>query len=181
MKTLQEIYKNYCGPDGWGDKGTAHTYIDIYSEILKPYRIKSNILEIGIYYGHSLSMWCEYFEQSTIVGVDIVNNINMDKVKFKPIFCDATSPTLLEHLKYYPNFDVIIDDGSHILEHQLATYNILKNKLSKNGIYIIEDVANFDTTRKIFENLDYTKNIHIIDNRHIKNRYDDVLIIIKNK
>jgi hypothetical protein len=181
MKSLKEIYENYTGPDGWGDKGTAHTYIDEYERLLENYRDGSTVLEIGIAYGHSCEMWCDYFTNSTIVGVDIANHgIEVDSVRYQSIFVDAASVDVLPHLEKY-TFDVIIDDGSHRIDDQLNSYNILKHKLSTNGIYIIEDVANIDQVRQQFESLDDSKLISIIDNRHKKGRYDDVLIIIKSR
>ena len=56
MKTLNEIYQNYTTPDGNGDKGTAHTYIGVYEEILAPYRENGDIFEIGISLGYSIKM-----------------------------------------------------------------------------------------------------------------------------
>ena len=38
MNNLSEIYKKYQSPEGHGDKGTAHTYIDEYQRLLEPYR-----------------------------------------------------------------------------------------------------------------------------------------------
>jgi cephalosporin hydroxylase len=179
MKSLKKIYEKYAGPDGWGDKGTAHTYIDEYETLLKAYRNNSVVLEIGIAYGHSCEMWCDYFIDSTIIGVDIANHgIDIDNVHYKTIFVDASSPDILPHLENY-TFDVIIDDGSHRIEDQLNSYNLLKHKLSPNGIYIIEDVANLDSVRPQFESLDSSKTISIIDNRDKKGRYDDVLVVIK--
>jgi SAM-dependent methyltransferase len=181
MKSLKQIYENYTGPEGWGDKGTAHTYIDEYEHLLKEYRNGSTVLEIGIAFGHSCNMWCDYFIDSTIVGVDIDDHgIDRNNTRYVPIFADATSPDVLPYIEQY-TFDVIIDDGSHHLGDQLNSYNILKHKLSPNGIYIIEDVANLDSVRGVFESLDDAKSISIIDNRSKKGRYDDVLIVIKNK
>ena len=74
-------------------------------------------------------------------------------------------------------FDVIIDDGSHLIDHQIKSFNILKEKMKPGGIYIIEDVNNFDDTVNTYKKLH--SNIEIIDNRHIKNRFDDVLIVYK--
>jgi hypothetical protein len=182
MKTLQEIYEGYSGPDydaGWGDKGTTHTYIQEYEHLLANYRNGSTVLEIGICHGHSCEMWCDYFTNSTIVGVDIHNHgIDIEKVRYKAIIADATNESVLPHLEDY-TFDVIIDDGSHHIGDQLNSYHILKHKMNPNGIYIIEDVANIDTVRSLFEDLDKEKTITVIDNRNLKGRYDDVLVIIK--
>jgi hypothetical protein len=49
--------------------------------------------------------------------------------------------------------------------------------MKPGGIYIIEDVNNLDSTINVYKELH--ENIEIIDNRHIKNRFDDVLIIYK--
>jgi hypothetical protein len=72
---------------------------------------------------------------------------------------------------------VIIDDGSHLINDQIISFNILKNRMKPNGIYIIEDVNNLDSTIDTYKNLH--NNIEIIDNRHIKNRIDDVLVVYK--
>ena len=49
--------------------------------------------------------------------------------------------------------------------------------MKPNGIYIIEDVNNIDLTIDRLNQLH--DNIQIIDNRHIKNRVDDVLVVYK--
>jgi len=74
-------------------------------------------------------------------------------------------------------FDIIIDDGSHQLDHQLKSFNLLKHKMNKDGIYIIEDVDNLDSVTPFFKELH--DNIEIIDLRKQKQRYDDVLITYK--
>jgi hypothetical protein len=51
--------------------------------------------------------------------------------------------------------------------------------MAKGSIYIIEDVQNIDKDIEVFKNMDSEKTIEILDRRSIKNRYDDVLIIIK--
>ena len=37
------------------------------------------------------------------------------------------------------DLDIIIDDGSHINEHVIKTFNLLFPKLKDGGIYVIED------------------------------------------
>jgi hypothetical protein len=45
----------------------------------------------------------------------------------------------------------INDDGSHIPEHQLLTFNILFPKLTSGGVYIIEDTeASYRTDNKLY-------------------------------
>lgn len=179
MNSLSEIYKKYQSPEGHGDKGTAHTYIDEYQRLLEPYRKNSTVLEIGLFMGESLRMWEEFFIDSDIIGMDISSThlINLIEEKTHNIIIgDATKEEILDSISD-KMFDVIIDDGSHRLQDQIKTFNIFKNRMKSNGIYIIEDVSNINGVKDIFSSLH--NNIEVIDNRHIKNRNDDVLIIYK--
>jgi cephalosporin hydroxylase len=178
MKSLEKIYENYTTPDGNGDKGTAHTYIQEYENLLKPYRENGDILEIGISWGLSLKMWREYFINGIVAGVDIDIHPNVSDLinneNYKIFHSDATKPEFLEKLNGL-KFDVIIDDGSHAFEHQKSSFNILKNSIKPGGIYIIEDILNIEHYRNEF--ISMHTNCKIIDNRHIKGRHDDVLAI----
>jgi hypothetical protein len=179
MKSLNEIYLDYKSPEGHGDKGTAHTYIDEYEKLLGQYRENSTVLEIGICQGESLKMWEEYFINSNVYGIDITDQYIKDLIvenKYNIIIGDACSENILKYLNDLI-FDVIIDDGSHLINDQINSFNILKNKMKPNGIYIIEDVNNLDSTIDTYKKLH--NNVEIIDNRHVKNRVDDVLVIYK--
>ena len=179
MKSLSEIYLDYQSPEGHGDKGTAHSYINDYEKLLNEYRENATVLEIGICEGESLKMWDEYFINSNVYGIDITDQYIKDLIaenKYNIIIGDACSETILKHLNDL-TFDVIIDDGSHKIDDQINSFNILKNKMKSNGIYIIEDIQNLDSTIDRYKELH--NNVEIIDNRHIKNRADDVLIIYK--
>jgi len=179
-KSLNEIYKKWSFADGHGDKGTAHTYIPEYEKLLSPYRYKKpNFLEIGVAYGESLEMWFEYFQGAKIHGIDIwdkeIGPYLKDK-RFNINIVDATKKEVLNYLGD-TTFDIIIDDGSHRFEDQVATFNILKDKMNAGGIFIIEDVDCLDKKRDEFIKLH--SNCEIIDNRSILNRYDDVLIVYR--
>jgi demethylmacrocin O-methyltransferase len=182
MKTLSTIYQQYAHPDGNGDKGTAHTYIDEYERLLAPYRNNPNgtFLEIGVSWGLSMQMWHEYFAGS-VMGIDIHLHPNTLSLRNTPrlqlVEVDATTPQVLDVLGVQ-QFDVIIDDGSHRLADQIQTFELLRSHVRTGGLYIIEDVENIDVSRSTFEQLhdgDYV----IIDNRSLKNRYDDVLVVYK--
>ena len=187
-RNLLEIYDThkYVGEDDYhGDKGTTHSYIEEYSRLLEPYRNGCTFLEIGLAFGESLKMWNEYFNNSTVVGVDIsADEIGplLDDPQYNIIICDATTLQFLEKISEY-NFDVIIDDGSHIWEDVKTSFEILRPKIRKNGIYIIEDVVpymNFSSKRDVANQfgLDDSQ-IEIVDNTRIKNRGDDCLITFK--
>jgi hypothetical protein len=185
MKTLKEIYNNYQTPVGDGDKGTLHTYIPIYQEMLEKYRKNCNFIEIGVSLGYSMKMWIDYFENSKLIGIEKypqLGNINcminelMNNPKCEIWIDDATQEPILERIGDLM-LDVIIDDGSHNLSDQIKSFLLLKPKMKKDGIYIIEDIENISQSKTIFESLH--SNCQIIDNRHIKGRYDDVLVIYR--
>lgn len=128
-----------------------HYYTPEYHKILKDKKY-SSILEIGIGYpelmcrwtnqnyksGASLFMWRDYFKDCIIHGADIKEfNINENNIKIHQ--CDQSNSESLETMmKNIGNVDFIIDDGSHILEHQMLSFKTL-NKYC-NDIYIIEDI-----------------------------------------
>lgn len=189
METLKQICTRNT-VDGWPDKDTQHTYIDVYEEILKPYRGKVNFLEIGLFSGQSMLMWEQYFNAGKVYGIDISDQPHGGLKDLRPmiaegthdiIIMDGTSKTDIEKHFKGVKFDVIIDDGSHNIEHQLESYKHFKSHIAKGGIYIIEDIQDLDANRRLFENIDPKKNIEILDRRNIKNRYDDVMVIITDK
>jgi SAM-dependent methyltransferase len=183
MKTLLEIYNKFYDPKtGWPDKGTVHSYIEVYEEILSPYRkTAKNILEIGLMNGESLRMWTEYFD-GKVYGIDCDVKPIDGKADLFPIMAEGNHNVLIgdasnpEDIKLHfegIKFDVVIEDAGHSIEQQLKIYSVLKPYIAEGGIYIIEDVQNIDKDGYLFAFSE------IIDRRKIKGRYDDVLIIIK--
>lgn len=132
LKYLSQIYKANKYELG---------YIDIYEQYFSKIKLKKlNILEIGIDKGPSLRVWSDYFVNSKIAAIDIVqSNLNLKNVK---IFCgdQSNEAFLFSVISEYGYFDIIIDDGSHQSKHVIKSFNYLFNYLSENGIYIIEDL-----------------------------------------
>lgn len=164
------------------DKNTTHDYIEgFYEKGLKPYREKSlNVLEIGIYYGASMRLWKEYFTNAKIFGVDIFDRVlpqykNLENTEL--IFKDAYTENIFdESLK----FDVIIDDGPHTFSSQIDFIKKYVHKLNKNSIMIIEDVADISYIKYFESEVPDGFKFETIDLRKNKNRYDDLMFIIRN-
>jgi hypothetical protein len=176
-KTFQEIYQDVLALGYNTDKGTTHAYVDSYAELFKPYRNQPiNFLEIGIDYGYSLALWRAYFDKATIYGIDIRNVLQFTE-DVNPIIYDGNDPSIIE--KYFSNleFDIIVDDASHEVSHQLIRFPIYFPKLKKGGLYVIEDVQDLDVEGKSLIALDSTA--EVIDNRKLKGRYDDVMIVYR--
>lgn len=132
------------------DKGTkfdgCHNFTSVYNQILEPISNKAmNILEIGIFEGASAKMWRDYFPNSIIYCCDIHTSYvksleNEDRIV--PFIMDQGSRNELTSKPKSLNmeFDIIIDDGSHQMNHQQLSFGILFKYLKSGGYYIIEDL-----------------------------------------
>lgn len=134
----------------------AHGYDKFYLNELEKYKNSElNILEFGIHYGASQASFKKYFPKSNIIAVDknpYVKKFFSKKIKY--LYCDVSNPNSLEQLKNYLNFkmDVIIDDASHIPEHQLKTFAVMFDLLKNNGIYIVEELDIFQSYPEVYSN-----------------------------
>jgi len=144
------------------DKLTGHSYIPEYDVLLNHLRNKHvNMLEIGIgnmelmkplvgdHYkpGASLRMWRDYFPSGEIFGCDIVPEVIFTEERIKTFLVDQSNSVsllqLMMTIKGVSNvteYDIILDDGSHIEEHMRLSFKTLWPYLKKDGIYIIEDI-----------------------------------------
>jgi hypothetical protein len=207
MTSLDELSKKYKL-----DKNVAsgcHNYIPGYTSVFEDVRYEvQNVLEIGIgsvengqmsgvvpqgyKTGNSLKCWSEYFVNAKIIGIDIYEHKELNTDKITTFLADQSNETDLQNVinNINCNLDIIIDDGSHNGEHQAFSFMFLNRFLSKNGIYVIEDIQpnNIDKFNdlSIFpENfVIYIKeNFEILyfDTRKIINRADDFMVVFKKK
>lgn len=176
-KSLQEIYEKYKTEGvGWGDKGSGHSYIEVYAKLFSPYRENAtHVLEVGVCEGHSLRMWKEYFPNALIHGVDIALSCRK-YAKEGFVIYTADSREIRKYLGKI-EFQIIIDDGDHNLPVQLATFEQLFSFVAEGGLYVIEDVSYLDSAREPLKALH--PSCEIVDRRHVKGRDDDVLAIYR--
>jgi 23S rRNA U2552 (ribose-2'-O)-methylase RlmE/FtsJ len=163
----------------------GHTYGNAYDEIFGMFDRNSNInfLEIGIQRGGSLLATRDYFKNANIYGVDIKDSIlpEYKREDFNYIISDIKDPSVTEKLRDV-NFDIIIDDGSHMLHDVLFVVSNYLSKLNTNGVLVIEDCQNPDhwlnEVRRISPNgYEVTTKDLRGDTPH--SSYDNFLIIIK--
>jgi cephalosporin hydroxylase len=176
MKSLQEVYEKYSDWTG-GDKGTNHSYIDVYEKEMTDTK-NISLLEIGVQFGHSIKMWQEYFDNSWIGGIDVTLQYLAFEELSNVYLCDGTDKKQVDKTLKNRKFNYIIDDASHTLEDQIASFDIFYPKLKEGGKYFIEDIAKDHNLRKIklylsSQNIDYK----VYDLRYIKNRFDDIMIV----
>jgi glycosyltransferase involved in cell wall biosynthesis/peptidoglycan hydrolase CwlO-like protein len=140
--TLRQLYEQHQGKvsDKWS------IYLTEYDRILSPYRDKPvRLLEIGIQNGGSLEIWGKYFALAhSIVGCDI--NPDCAKLVYTDpcitvVVGDANSDETEQTIAVIsPNFDVIIDDGSHRSGDIIRSFVRYFPHLAHGGFFVAEDL-----------------------------------------
>lgn len=124
------------------DKEGTHYYTKHYAlhfSSLRHRRLK--ILEIGVERGASLNTWKAYFPNSMIYGIDILDKSFYNTRRIKTFQGSQADTEFLGNvIQTIGAPDIIIDDGSHINEHVIQTFQTLFPFLAPNGIYVIEDL-----------------------------------------
>jgi len=137
--TLNELAIKYAT-----DKSSkAHNYTQFYQLFFESIRdIPMNVLEIGVATGASLRMWKEYFSKSIIYGMDLSENHKQyEEDRIKVLVGNQSDKQFLKSvINSIGMFDIIIDDGSHISCHQIASFESLFSNVKPGGFYVIEDL-----------------------------------------
>ena len=140
----------------YGTNKCEEGYTPFYYELFTKYVTNvKNILELGIggpglsggpsKHGASLYMWEEFFPEAKITGIDIDPALLINAGRIRSFQADVYSPmTLAAVALQRGNFDVIIDDAVHLPEPQLQSALTLLPYLTPKGVYVIEDVANWE-------------------------------------
>lgn len=120
-------------------------YFDIYDRHFSRFRNQEvNVLEVGIYSGGSLEMWRDYFgPRCQIFGVDIQPACRAYEREGVKVFVgDQSDRDFWRRFREeVPKVDIVIDDGSHIAEHQIVTFEELLPHLQSGGVYLCEDIC----------------------------------------
>jgi len=147
----------------YGDKNTnmhRHPYTGVYATLFAPLKHKEiNFVEIGIAGGASVVMWWNYFTHASLYFFDRDENFvgNIHKIQFpvrKPsaslmdVSVDGNVRDTLR--KTGKMFDVILDDSSHIYEHQIRIAKESFEFVKSGGYIVIEDVYR-DASEKDYE------------------------------
>ncbi len=119
-------------------------YFPIYERHFSPWRGKSlTFLEIGVARGGSLPMWRRYFGPlATVVGLDIDARCREHEENGVSVrIGNQSDPAFLnEVIQEFGPPDVVLDDGSHRMDDLLASFSHLYPLVSKNGVYMVEDL-----------------------------------------
>lgn len=129
-------------------------YLAAYDRHFSPYKSATRagllgenrplrMLEIGVSNGGSLDLWREFFGADAIIyGIDInpdcaVHNGRSGQVRIgsqnDPAFLNGVVDEM-------GGLDILLDDGSHVAEHQRTSFRTLYPRLSVGGLYAVEDL-----------------------------------------
>ncbi|KAL3920086.1 MAG: hypothetical protein SGPRY_005385, partial [Prymnesium sp.] len=165
---LNALFNKWCSDKGtyWLSK---HNYGAAYDVVLRPRRERvANMLELGVgdETAGSLNAWREFFPNAHFHIVDVDVKRFYDKAQWAwasrqkrrhgcfddaavwqdprvhALFgVDASNQSQLSALPLPAQLELIVDDASHALAHQIAALEVLWPKLAAGGIYIVEDLT----------------------------------------
>ena len=181
------------------DKNTVHSYLDLYQNLLVAKKdTAQNVLEIGIgdggqgiTNGGSIKLWHDYFVNAKVYALDIqdINTVwnglkHNDRIILHTSV-DAYSKEFVqsEFLDKEIKFDMMLDDGPHTLDSMKSFITLYTPLLADNGILIIEDIQDPKWIDELYKVVpDNLKDfVSAYDLRKNKNRYDDIVLAIRNK
>lgn len=158
------------------DKQSNHNYGDAYEGILTyqrpqddpgsivhskyPYSIRNDVklvMEVGVADGSCLLAWREVFPNATIVGLDIHEPARITQEFINQGGKLDRIQVYLGNQQYQADcelaaagrqFDLIIEDATHILQDSLLTFLYLWPFVKPGGMYVIEEFANVGVLRE---------------------------------
>lgn len=181
-------------------KGHRSGYTPYYNMLFRHLKDQKILFaEIGIELNASTKMWRKFFSKAKIYGLEFDNQKIIKAKKhglkntlYKKIDVSNQKSIKTTFLKINKKFDVIIDDSTHLIDHQI---NIIKETLpflKQNGILIIEDIFKkrknhseqeyYNRLQNLNKNF---KEIYFVEFHNLSNwtaswKCEKILVLIKN-
>jgi hypothetical protein len=139
MTDLWRAFLSHVGP-------IAHKwthYFPVYEAHLAKYRNRPMLMwEIGVGEGGSLQLWKGYLGPlAQIIGLDLLDKTECEEEQIAIRTGHQADPVFLQSvLDEFGAPDVVIDDGSHMMDDVGATFAYLYPRISPVGVYIVEDL-----------------------------------------
>lgn len=119
-------------------------YFDIYERHFSNFRGRPvRMLEIGVSRGGSLEMWRRYFGPDAVIfGIDIDPECAQFDGQAGQVRIGSQADTdfLGRVIGEMGGVDIVLDDGSHMMEHIRVSLDYLYPRLAQNGVYAVEDL-----------------------------------------
>jgi len=134
--------------------GVGHRYECAYGKYLPPLRHRFlKLLEIGLGCGMqngpgmSVEFWRAYLLNVSIVVLEYNETCSRDwqsqhQGEAELVIGNQEDETMLRQLiaRYGP-FDIVIDDGGHLMSQQMTSFRVLFPAVQPGGVYFLEDLA----------------------------------------
>lgn len=181
--TLQKYSSHLEGNYRGTDKITWHSYGQLYNEIFKQLQTHTDvhICELGTFSGGFAQAMSEFLPDATVDALDInLTNVifGRENPKISYIQLDCTKDIVTGK-----EYDLIIDDASHVFDDQKKSLHLFAATLKKEGFYVIEDIMKEDVEKKQQEFQEIANQhglaMQWIDLTHVKQRIDDILCVFR--
>ena len=139
--TINDLHRSKTGKvsDKW------ESYLEYYDFLFGPQRNRPlTLLEIGVQNGGSLETWAEYFKAGRkFVGCDIdpkCGLLEYQDPRISVVVGDVNDNRTLQTIRgVSADYDIVIDDGSHMSADIINAFVNCFPLLKPGGIYVIED------------------------------------------
>ena len=174
---------------------TRHPYTAVYDLLFAHIRYDPIVIgESGIYYNMSTHLWRTYFPRATFYGWDInpkaIENARrhyLERCQYELMnMGDARSIfTVLSACN--TEFDILIDDSSHLFDHQVLFIKTAYRFLKPGGIMVIEDIKEeYPAARyaaELAEVFPYFASASFIEAKHVNTKSSDdrLLVLFRNQ
>jgi len=118
-------------------------YFKAYQHHFQPLKHRElNLLEIGVQNGGGLWMWQKYFPNAQIFGIDVDKYCKRHEGdRIRASIGSQGDPKFLRQVSEEAGgFDIVIDDGSHVMDDQITSFAVLFPLMRLGGIYVFEDL-----------------------------------------
>lgn len=138
MGSLRDVWEAHRGRSAM----KLDHYIDAQDRHLARFRDRPvHLVEIGVLFGGSLQIWKSYLgAQAHITGIDVndaATQAGEDRIEI--VIGDQGDREFLREFAASHPIDILIDDGGHRVEQQVATFEELFPHIAPDGVYICED------------------------------------------
>jgi len=136
-----DLYQYFVSQTGKSIIKNPH-YFPIYERHFRRFvEHEITMLEIGTGEGGSAIMWKYYFgHKAKIVTIDIKQSSLKERQIYARTGSQADTKFLQTILDEFGPPDIVLDDGSHMMEQINSTFDFIFPRMSPKGTYLVEDL-----------------------------------------
>jgi hypothetical protein len=129
----------------YSDKASGHRYDKVFAHLFEGKTV-GNFLEIGLFLNElqhtDLNAWASVFPSANIYGGDKKESQLFNSGNIRMHVVDQKVSASFDALKaaFPVEFDVVIDDASHVYANTVTTFEALFSAVKTGGMYLIEDI-----------------------------------------